>query len=67
MNVFTKEKYEFRIVWKTKKVAQLFPLRKKNPYTSRKIYKGVCSCKENYIGETKGNVIIRWNEHENSD
>ena len=27
--VFTKEKYDFRIVWKTKKVRQLFPLKEK--------------------------------------
>ena len=25
LKVFTKEKYDFRIVWKTKKVRQLFP------------------------------------------
>ena len=52
LKAFTKEKYDFRIVSKTKKVRQIFPLRKKNPYPSCKIYEGVCSCKENYIGET---------------
>ena len=31
LKVFTKEKYDFRIVWKTKKVRQLFPLKEKNP------------------------------------
>ena len=65
LKVFTKQKYDFRNVWKTKKVRQLFPLKKKNPYPSCKIYEGVCSCKENYVGETKRNVITRWNEHEN--
>ena len=65
LKVFTKEKYDFRIVRKTKKVKQLFPLKEKNPYHSCKIYEGVCSCKENYIGETKRNVITCWNEHEN--
>ena len=65
MKVFTKEKYDFRIVSKTKKVRQLFPLKEKNPYPSCKIYEGVCSCKENSIGKTKRNVITRWNEHEN--
>ena len=39
-------------------------MKEKNSYTSCKIYKRVC-CKENYIGETKGNVFTRWNEHEN--
>ena len=28
------------------------------------IYKGVCSCGEDYIEETIRNVKIRWNEHE---
>ena len=65
LKVFTKEKYDFRIVWKTKKVRQLFHLKEKNPYPSCKICEGVCSCKENYIGETKRNVITRWNEHGN--
>ena len=37
----------------------------KNPYPACKIYEGVCSCKENYIGEIKQNVITRWNEYEN--
>ena len=27
------------------------------------IYKRECSCKETYIGETKRNVVTRWNEH----
>ena len=65
MKVFTKEKNNFRIVWKTKKVKQLFPLKEKNPYPSSKIYDEVCSFKENYIRVTKQNVITRWNEHEN--
>ena len=62
--VITKSK---PIVRKTKKVKQLFPLKEKNPYHSCKIYEGVCSCKENYIGETKRNVITCWNEHENAN
>ena len=46
LKAFTKEKYNFRIVWKTKKVRQLFSLKKKNLYSSCNIYEGVCSCKE---------------------
>ena len=42
-----------------------FPLKEKNPYPSCKIYEGVWSCKENYIGESKRNVVTRWSEHEN--
>ena len=65
LRVFTIEKYDFRIVWKTMKVRQVFPLKEKNPYPSCKIHEGVCSFKQNYIGETKRNVITRWSEHEN--
>ena len=65
LKAFTKEKYNFRIVWKTKKVRRLFPLKQKNPYPSCIIYEGFCSCKENDIGETKRNVITRCNEYEN--
>ena len=44
---------------------QLFPLKEKNPYPSSKIYEGICTCNETYIGETKRNVATRWNEHTN--
>ena len=30
-----------------------------------KIYKGVCSCGESYIGETVRNVEVRWGEYNN--
>ena len=63
LKVFTKKKYDFRIVWKTKRVRQLFPLKEEIPYLSWKIYERVCSCKQNDIGETKRNVITRWNKH----
>ena len=35
-------------------------MKEKSPYPSSKTYE-----EENYIGETKRNVITRWNEHEN--
>ena len=31
--------------------------------TNRVIYKGDCSCGTRYIGETKLNADVRWNEH----
>ena len=64
-NTFTKEKFDIRIIWKTKKVRQLFSLKERNPYPSCKIYMGECSCGKTYIGETKRNVHTRWNEHNN--
>ena len=65
LKAFTKGKYDFRIVWKTKKVKTAFSFQGEKSYPSCKIYEGVCFCKENYIGETKRNVVTRWNEHEN--
>ena len=43
----------------------LFPLKDKNDYKSCVIYKGDCSCGSRYIGETKRNAEVRWNEHNN--
>ena len=42
-------------------------LKDKNPYPACLIYKGTCSCGEEYIGETKRNALDRWSEHENSE
>ena len=38
LKAFTKGKCNFRIVWRTKKVRHLVPLKEKNPYPSCKIY-----------------------------
>ena len=43
----------------------LFHLKDKNDYESCVIYKGHCSCSSRYIGETKRNAEVRWNEHNN--
>ena len=53
------------ITWKTRNIRSLFPLKDKNDYKSCVIYKGDCSCSSGYIGESKRNVKIRWNEHNN--
>ena len=53
------------ITWKTRNIRLLFPLKNKNNYKSCVIYKGDCSCRLHYIGETKRNVEVRWNEHNN--
>ena len=50
---------------KLRKSESFFPLKEKDSYTSCKIYKGVRYCQENYIDETKRNVITRWNGHDN--
>ena len=43
----------------------MFPIKDKNDYKSRVIYKGDCSCGSRYIGENKRNAEVRWNEHNN--
>ena len=68
LKVYTQNKYNFVIIWKTRKIRTLFPLKDKVEvsYSSDVIYRGVCSCSEDYIGETDRNAIIRWDEHEDT-
>ena len=62
---FTDSKFKISIKWITKKVKSFFPLKDKNMYPSCKVYQGVCTCTENYIGETERNTVTRWREHNN--
>ena len=65
LDIFTKGRLNIRVIWKTKKVKQLFSLKDKNPYPACIIYEGQCTCGTKYIGETKRNAIVRWSEHNN--
>ena len=58
---FTKEKYSFVIIWKTRNIRSLFNLKDKTSHVSSVVYEGKCNCGENYIGGR--NVTIRWDEH----
>ena len=60
---FTGDKYDIAVEWLTKKVKSLFTLKDRNLDPSCKIYKGVCSCGETYIGKTIRNVEERWSQH----
>ena len=60
---FTQFDFRFRIIWKTRKIKSLFPLKDKITHPSNVIYKGKCTCGKTYIGETKRNVETRWSEH----
>ena len=53
------------ITWKTRNIRSLFPIKDRNDYKSCVIYKWDCSYGSRYIGETKHNAEIRWNEHNN--
>ena len=63
---FTNNSFRMVIMWKTRNIRSLFPLKDKNDYKSCVIYKGDCSCGSRYICETKRNAEVRWNEHNNS-
>ena len=56
---FTSDTFDVRIKWLTKKVKTLFKVKEKSLHQACKIYKGVCSCGESYIGETIKNVEVR--------
>ena len=53
------------IKWETSNIRSLFPLKDKIDYKSCVICKGDCSCGSRYIGETKRNAEVRWNDHNN--
>ena len=60
---FTEEKYFFLIILKTRHIRSLFDLKDKTCHFSSVVHEGKYGCGENYIGETGGNVTIRWDEH----
>ena len=60
---FTNNKVKFIYHWKTRKLKFLYPLEDRIKHKAKIIYKGICFCRESYIGETKRNAEIRWKEH----
>ena len=62
---FTKEKYCFIIIWKTRNIRSLLNLKDKASFVLSVDYEGKCNYGDNYIGETGRNVTIRWDD--NSD
>ena len=62
-NYFTNDSYDSNVVWKTKKFRSFFPFKDKNLHPSCKNYYGLCSCGEDYVGETKRSVSVRYDGH----
>ena len=65
LEIFTNYRVKFNIVWNTRKIKALFNYKDKVSHYSCIIYRGICSCGEDCIGETVRNARLRWNEHEN--
>ena len=65
LEILTNYEVKFKIVWNTRKIKSLFNYKDKVSHYSCIIYRGICSCGTDYIGETVRNARLRWNEHEN--
>ena len=63
LNNYTKGKFNFHILWQTRKIETLFKLKDKNIHPSHVIYIGTCTCNQAYIGETARNLEVRVNKH----
>ena len=61
---YTNGKVTFNIIWSTRKIKSLFEIKDNVKYFSCVVYHGICSCENNYIGETIRNVVTRIDEHE---
>ena len=57
-------RYYLLYSWITSKIKTLFSLKDRISHVDNVIYKGVCSCRETYLGEMKRYVEVRWAEHE---
>ena len=61
---FTQEKFTFKIIWNTRTIRSLFPLKDRVEHRCCVIYEGICTCGEKYTGETNRNTDVRWSEHD---
>ena len=64
---FSEDSIMIKIIWSTKKIKELFPLKDRNLHKSNVIYEGLCTCGSKYIGETTRNAELRWSEHTPKD
>ena len=56
--------FKFQIVWETRKIRSLFPLKDRVNHKSCVIYEGICSCGDKYIGQTNRKAENRFSEHD---
>ena len=63
LEFYTNGKVKFNIIWSTRKIKSLFKIKDNVKHLSCVVYHGICSCGNNYIGETIRNVVTRIDEH----
>ena len=64
LEFYTNGKAKFNIIWVTRKIKSLFKIKDNVKHLSCVVYQGICSCGNNYIGETIRNAVTRIDEHQ---
>ena len=64
LEFYTNGKVKFNIIWATRKIKSLLKIKDNVKDLNCVVYHGICSCRNNYIGETIRNVVTRIYEHE---
>ena len=62
---YTNHKFKFIVIWETKNIRLLFPLKDRVIHKSCVIYHGICTCGITYTGETDRLGTTRWKEQDN--
>ena len=62
LEYYKNDKVKFDIIWATRKIKSLFKIKDNVKHLSCAIYQGICSCGNNYIGETMRDATTRINE-----
>ena len=62
---FTKNNVDIAISWETRQIHTLFHMKDKKLYPTCETYYVVCEFVEDYISETKRNIIKRRPKHDN--
>ena len=58
LEIFTNYRVKTNFVWNTRKVKSLFNNKDKESHYSFIIYRGICSCGADYVGETVRNARL---------
>ena len=57
--IFTNNKCKFNVAWNTRNIRSIFRIKDNIEHYSCAVYKGNCSCGENYVDESVRNVVLR--------